>query len=366
MKLKKKFDFCKIIDEQEVLPLKKKVNKKGKINCSSNEMIHPYLSKLNDMVIDKIDLGKENSYIYYPEKIKLFSELLGIDEDRIQLYAGSDDAIKYVLLSFHNKCSTLIIQDPNYENYYSYASLNGYKVIRWKMNSENLSFDLDDGINILNANENNSIVVITSPNGFTGKLTDYSTIYRIAQECYEKNDILVIDQAYLPFAEDLNYREIANEFENVILISTLSKGHGLAGARFAYINTSPILSKCLARWNGINAISAFSYDISEQYIRSNTMNTVIKDIVDVRNRFIDFITNDTPWETYISDANFVLIKLENAMQARDLSNYLFENDIIVRRLDGIDLDSYIRITCIFEMEIVIKAIKKYLRNHSSL
>lgn len=358
------FDYESLIGNTENIRIKEKVNKQGKLNCSSNELIHPKLSDINEIIIKKIDFNKINNYIYYKDKIRIFSELLGVSQEKLQLYSGSDDAIKILLTAFHKNSKNLIIQTPNYENYYSYASLLGYNIVHWECMNDDLHFGSEDGINIINSNMHNSIVVITNPNGFTGALMSKKDLRKIAECTYNKNDILIIDQAYLPFSGEISYYDLQEEFENVILISTLSKGYGLAGARIAYTSASAVVNKYISKWNGINTVSALSYEIAEYYLKDKAIKSIINDIIRERDLFIKFINENTNWQAFKSYSNFILVKTVSNQMASEFTEYMFNNNIVIRHITDKKFEECVRITAVYDMNRVKTLICDYLNLRS--
>ena len=81
-----------------------------------------------------------------------------------------------------------------------------------------------------------TMVVITNPNNPTGTLLSYEEIERFVN-AVPKNVVIVIDEAYVHFVRDPNYKRaiplaIAND--NVIVIRTFSKVYGMPGMRLGY------------------------------------------------------------------------------------------------------------------------------------
>ncbi len=336
-----KYDY--FWDVKRDISVKKKIFKEGKLNCSSNELVHPILQEINTEFLKKIDIEKNNSYIFYPKKQQKFSALLNIPVKNLQLYAGSDDAIKYILTAFSKKCCNLIIQMPNYENYICYAELNKYNIVEWQV-QEKGHFDINEGVKLIE-NNNTSIIVLTIPNGITGTIMRKEEMDKVINDAYKKNDIVIIDQTYAPFSS-IDYSSYYQEKENVIVISSCSKGLGLAGARFAYVSASEIIIDYLSKWNGINAISAITYQMAEYYLKEDRLKDVINEVTIVRKDFIEYIRLISDWEVIDSHANFVLIKLFSAEEVKQLYDYFLNNNIIIKIFSDESLKKYVRITIV--------------------
>lgn len=75
------------------------------------------------------------------------------------------------------------------------------------------------------------LLFLCSPGNPTGTLIPLSTIRAVAEnEAYK--GIIVVDEAYIDFApEGSSAVQLVNEYANVCVMQTLSKGFGLAGIR---------------------------------------------------------------------------------------------------------------------------------------
>jgi len=94
--------------------------------------------------------------------------------------------------------------------------------------------DLDGMLSAITPNTR--MVVITNPNNPTGTLLSFDEIERFVRRV-PKEVIVVIDEAYIHFGRDVNYRRampLAVAHDNVVVVRTFSKGYGLAGIRMGY------------------------------------------------------------------------------------------------------------------------------------
>ena len=337
----------------------------GRVNCSSNELLHHQLTSLNSLLTRELDFGEMNRYALYAEQYGLFSKLLRLPTENFQLFAGSDDAIKCLLTALRKRFATLIIQTPNYENYFLYAQLNQFEIRPWKMNAD-FSFDLDTGLSLLK-NSGSSVLVITSPNGYSGSLIDEDSVRRIVRYAYDCGSVVILDEAYAPFS-DADYGHLPLDFENVALVSTFSKGFGLAGARFAYISASPPLIRYLGEWNGHNGISALSYRMAEAYLsRRDVFSAILSEIKSERESFTQFIARQTPWTAFPSHGNFVLVQLRPPSSAKDMDAYFWNHGVLIKLLDTPPFLNCVRIT-VGDCEImstIKRLILQYLREAQS-
>ncbi|MGE7307970.1 aminotransferase class I/II-fold pyridoxal phosphate-dependent enzyme, partial [Priestia megaterium] len=238
---------------------KKKVSKKGKLNLSSNELLHEDLLDFNNKVLGQINVDSIFNYRYFPDDIKSVANILSVPVENMILSAGSDDAIKILTESVIKTTNRLIIPYPNYENYFSYASLRGIDIIPIEFNSMSRSkpnHTVED-IEKLLIHSPPSSLVISNPNGFSGEAFTYEEMSYLCELCNKKNHLLIIDEAYSAFG-DLNHIGLLEKFNNVIIIRSFSKSFGLAGIRIAAIFSTPNIIRYIAKWNSPNAISGIT------------------------------------------------------------------------------------------------------------
>ena len=79
-------------------------------------------------------------------------------------------------------------------------------------------------------------VILCNPNNPSGTFSGLDRVRELADELPD-GVLLVVDEAYREFVDDLSYRDshtLALERENVVMARTFSKAHGLAGLRAGY------------------------------------------------------------------------------------------------------------------------------------
>jgi histidinol-phosphate aminotransferase len=77
-----------------------------------------------------------------------------------------------------------------------------------------------------------NLVYICSPNNPTGNQFDRDVVLEILESL--KDHLVIIDEAYVEFG-DYSIISQVNKYDNVIVLRTLSKAFGLAGARIGYL-----------------------------------------------------------------------------------------------------------------------------------
>lgn len=239
---------------------------------------------------------------------RLISRIKNIPEDNILLGNGSDEVLDLIFRAFlEPKEDQIITNPPTYGMYKVLANLNNISV-REVLLTHDFQLDVDQIINAIGTQT--KAVFVCSPNNPTGNLMRFEDIEKILA-----HDVLVvIDEAYIDFANQQSWINFMQHYPNLIVIQTLSKAFGLAGIRlgmcFANTNIIEILKKIKMPYN----VNTLTQDkaiemISDQGLISNQ----IKNILDQRAYLIHALEEISYVEKiYPTNANFVLIKVDDA------------------------------------------------------
>ncbi|MBU1014113.1 MAG: histidinol-phosphate transaminase [Bacteroidetes bacterium] len=262
---------------------------------------------------------------YQKELKKQISLLKEIDEGMIFLGNGSDEIIDlcYRIFCVPGKSKVLSFT-PTYGMYEVSAAINEVEMIKLLLN-ENFQIDLKNAIQFLNDTEL-KIVFICSPNNPTGNLMQTVTI-----EFILKNfpGIVIIDEAYIDFANAGSWMKKLSVYPNLIVTQTFSKAWGMAGARvgmaFADKKIVSYLNKVKPPYN----ISSPNQKqilkkLADKEMTILQLNTLIAE----RNQLILNLNNIAGIEKiYPSDANFILIRVKDANK---VYQQLLDRKIIIR------------------------------------
>jgi histidinol-phosphate aminotransferase len=171
---------------------------------------------------------------------------------------------------------------------------------------------------------------------------------------------VVVDEAYIDFAvttaanstkssNDVSAVQLVTEFNNIVVLQTLSKAFGLAAIRCGFCIGPPdiiqLMNNVKAPYNVNSLTSQLAYEaLDSTKTRSSVMNH-IDQILQQRTRVVnalqamDFVTH-----IYPSDANFILFRI--AANAYEVYKHMADTENIVTRYRGTELhcDECIRVT----------------------
>jgi histidinol-phosphate aminotransferase len=89
-------------------------------------------------------------------------------------------------------------------------------------------------------------VALANPNAPTGLMLPTDSIARMAEHLKKQGEVFLVDEAYTAFASE-NAAGLIKEYDNLLIVRTLSKSHALAGLRVGYALGQPGLIDGLNR-----------------------------------------------------------------------------------------------------------------------
>ncbi|QHI35046.1 Histidinol-phosphate aminotransferase [Kordia antarctica] len=289
-----------------------------------------YKTSGSEMVfLDANENPYENGVNRYPDpkqvdvKVAL-GKVKNCNPNNIVLGNGSDEILDLIFRAFcEPKKDNIIILPPTYGMYTVLAGINDIETKEIVL-SESFQPKADEILN--EANEHSKILFLCSPNNPTGNNFDNATVEKLLKEF---NGIIVIDEAYIDFSSQESWLNRLEEFPNLIITQTLSKAYGMAGIRlgicYASLAIIEILNRIKPPYN-VNLLTQ-AYALK----RIEDQESVQLEIARIQKskeqlvkalESVSFIT-----EIFPSDANFILIKVDNANLRYD---QLLEKGIVIR------------------------------------
>ena len=149
----------------------------------------------------------------------------------LMLGNGSDELISLLAMACDLPGAAILAPEPGFVMYAMSAQLQGLRFVGVPLTAD---FELDEAAMLeAIAREKPAIVYLAYPNNPTANLWDDAVIEKIVQAQGAQGGLVVIDEAYQPFAAR-SYIDRAARHGHVLLMRTLSK-FGLAGVRLGYL-----------------------------------------------------------------------------------------------------------------------------------
>ena len=171
---------------------------------------------------------------YPPEKPDALTDQVadyyGIAASQLLLTRGSSEAIDLLIRCFCTAGQdSIVICPPTFAMYRVYADVQGARVHDIPLRAEQ-DYALDADEITRNWPDDGKILFICSPNNPTGNSVDTEQLSLICN-LLSGRALVVVDAAYSEFAAEDPTLELLQNQSNVVVLRTLSKAFGLAGAR---------------------------------------------------------------------------------------------------------------------------------------
>lgn len=300
--------------------------------------------------------GKYNRYPdgSHSELKRCWANLKNIKSENIIVGNGSDEIIDLIMRVFCKPgLDEIATLSPSFGMYKVCAQINGIKVIEWP-----LSKNFQPSWNIIKTdiiNENLKLAFICSPNNPTGNLIDGSIIKRLIEEF---KGIVVVDEAYIEFANAESWILNIEKYKNLIVLQTLSKAFGMANLRVGFGMANREIIDWLLKVKFPYNINGESQRLAVNLLNNNGgFKTEVKFLIKSRNQLANELGQLTIVEkVYPSDANFLLCKFK--IDARTVYQKLIDSGVVVRNKSE-SIDNTLRITVgkIDENENLLKVLK---------
>ena len=285
-----------------------------------------------------------HAYNRYPDPLQhevkqKLSSIKGVPAQNIFLGNGSDEAIDVLYrIVCEPGVDNVIICPPTYGMYEVSANINNVAIKRVNLLP---SFDLDvEGV-LEAMDDNTKMLFICSPNNPTGNSMHLDDIEVLLQKF---KGIVVIDEAYINYARQYSTIRLLVDYANLVVLQTFSKAWGLAALRLGMAFASEDIINYMNKVKPPYNVNLATQQLALQALDNiQWVNEHIRETVKSRNELVAALqTVKTVKHIYPTDANFILVKMDNARQMYD---YLVQQGTIVRDRSKVELcEGCLRIT----------------------
>jgi histidinol-phosphate aminotransferase/imidazoleglycerol-phosphate dehydratase/histidinol-phosphatase len=155
--------------------------------------------------------------------------LYGVAPENLIVTRGADDAIDILVRTFCRPGADAVsISTPTFSAYAHFAALQGARVIEVPLDAA-FDFQPEPLIAAGKADPSLKLAFVCAPNNPTGNPVPAAAVLALLDAL--PGTIVVLDEAYIEFSETESLAGRAAETENLVVLRTLSKAYGLAGAR---------------------------------------------------------------------------------------------------------------------------------------
>jgi histidinol-phosphate aminotransferase len=284
---------------------------------------------------------------------KLIARDLKVRPENILQGNGSDELIYSLITVFGGP---VLYPVPTFSMYGIISQAIGEKKFGVPLDKE---FDLDikKMLNVVRK-EKPKLIFLSSPNNPTGNCFSSEKMLKIIEATSSKS-IVVVDEAYQPFASDKGFVPMLADYENLVIMRTLSKV-GLAGLRVGFLIAKEEIIREVNKVRLPFNLNSFSQAIaSEAMTKKDLLRQNIKSIVSERERVFSEMWDIEGVRPYPSEANFILFSVESPER---IYNDLLNNGVLVRNMKGV-VQGCLRVTIGTPVEnrIFLKALNRAVK-----
>lgn len=311
----------------------------------------------------------ENLHLYpdasgYELKQKL-SQIHNIPINQIMLGNGSDELIHYLGNILLEPGTNMVVAKPTFVRYNAAAELADIELREVPLNSE---FQHDLPAMAKACDQNTRLIYVANPHNPTGTVIDRESIDILLGQI-PTTTLLVLDEAYYEFAEDLPDHpsgiDYVRDGKNVICLRTFSKTYGLAGIRIGYGFAPPEVIDAVERarepfnTNSIAQAAAIAACDDKDHLSKTKA---------INNQGLERIktaASEMGFKTIPSHANFICIDVKQP--ADPIFQKLLQKGVIIRSGTPLGLPNMIRVSIGTEAEVTefIEAFQAVMQNKST-
>ena len=309
--------------------------------------------------LDANESPYENGYNRYPDPHQKVlkaqvAAIKGVKAENIFIGNGSDEAIDLVFRVFcEPRVDNVVAIAPSYGMYKVAAAINDVELREVQLGEE-YSLPVEDILAA--ADKNTKALFLCSPNNPTGNSFPREAILRLVDEF---GGMVVVDEAYIDFAEAESLRSEIATRPNLIVLQTMSKAWAMAGLRvglaLADSRVIELMSQVKYPYN-INVATMsivsglFTKGVDSEVAEIKAQRAVLAEALEGMAMV---------QRVYPSDANFVLARFDDADAVYD---FLIADGIIVRNRNRVKgCEGCLRLTVGLpeENDKLIKSLKRY-------
>jgi histidinol-phosphate aminotransferase len=289
------------------------------------------------------ELAEEIDLRLYPqdEEVKLREKISGyikVPKNCIVIGNASDELIDRIIRLFFEKSDVAVSFTPTFAIPRFSAKRQGGEYVSVPLLGD---FQLNVEGLLDTFSEKTRLLYLCSPNNPTANQFKPEDVETLAEEF---PGIVVLDEAYCEFAE-YSFVPRIREFENMIILRTLSKAFGLAALRLGYAVANEELAKALTEKAPLPfPVSVFTMNMGRKMLENvDLMEKSVGQLKMERGRLLKKLNEINGVEAFDSQANFLLTSTEKP--CNQVNESLTKRGILIKKLGKIlQYDNCFRVT----------------------
>jgi histidinol-phosphate aminotransferase len=256
---------------------------------------------------------------------------------------GSSEAIDLLVRTFCRAGQdSVLTTSPSFSMYRHYAAVQGARVVEVATRAvQDFAIDIDA---LLTAcDDSTRLIFLCSPNNPTGTTLPHPQLEALLERRGDRSAV-VVDEAYVEFGDSPSVIGLLDRCPNLLVLRTLSKALGFAGARCGAVVGPETVIRMLSAVQAPYALATPVVECVEDALQGEQLalaERAITQIIEERERLMGVIGEfGFVRKLWPSDANFFLIEVDNATR---VMRHCEEHKVLLRHFGG-DLETCIRIS----------------------
>ncbi|MEW6570320.1 MAG: threonine-phosphate decarboxylase CobD [Nitrospirota bacterium] len=285
----------------------------------------------------KAEIRRNLKYLHnYPDPEstimrKRLAHYHGLAPETIICGNGSTELIYLITRSLRPK--KVLVTAPTYSEYERAVLLQNItpSITYFMLNKENcFEINPDEFIATLrtpNSELHFDIAFLCNPNNPTGRLLKKGDVKRIADEAAALKCCLVVDEAFIDYSPDNSVIQSVSRNPYLIVLRTMSNFYALSGLRVGYGVFPQHLVERLKEFKEPWSVNRLAQKAALTAIKDRAYKKETYRLLDEEKRFLERNFRKLKIAFFPSDANFFLLKIENAAE---ICRHLLKKGILLR------------------------------------
>lgn len=314
-------------------------DKGNKLKLDWNESTFPPSPQVRERLYGFVENGH---FEYYPdvtakELREKLAEYVGCGVENLQVFNGSDDALRAIVDTYLGQDDVFLAREPVYTQPYTFVETNGANRITFTCESP-----FEKGVNrFLTVLEETQpkVTYLPNPNNPTGVCYSQEEIEELLSAA--PDTLFIVDEAYYEYA-DTTVSDSVSEYDNLVVCRTFSKAFGLASCRIGYTVASEEIIRELEKVRNGKSVNLFGQIAASAALDDiEYMRDCVRTVIETREWLVESLRS-RGYSVVSTPANFVLVEVDNPKQTIES---LKREGIYVRNRDYLpQLDGYIRVS----------------------
>lgn len=256
---------------------------------------------------------------------KTVAQMEGLKLDYVTVHPGSTPPLHHTVCAFTSPQRSYVTADPGFEAGMFAVRATGARVVKVPL-TKDYAHDVKA---MIAAGSDAGLFYVCNPNNPTGTITSHSDIEYLVEH-KPKGSIVLVDEAYIHFADATSAVDLVRADKDVIVLRTFSKLFGMAGLRCGLALGRPDLLEKMYNYGGGNFMPITALVAASASLKHTGLVAERKKInSDIRTRVFQWL--DSNGSSYIpSHSNCFM--LDTKRPAKEVIDAMAKQNVFIGRI----------------------------------